>query len=186
MPAFSLRAYKPGDFETLYVIDQACYPRGIAYSRRALRSFLAEPDASCLVAETEIPAGASAATGAHKPVPAPAGREIAGFLIAEAAGGEAHIITIDVQAKYRRGGVGRLLLRETERQLHGRGVRRITLETATSNQAAVAFWQRHGYRYEGVLRGYYLGRLDAYWMVKQLPPVMPPVTAQVIVPVGED
>ena len=66
------------------------------------------------------------------------------------------------------------------------GVRRITLETATSNQAAVAFWQRHGYRYEGLLRGYYLGRLDAYWMVKQLPPVMPPVTAQVIVPVGED
>ena len=111
---------------------------------------------------------------AHKSVAALAGHEIAGFLIAEAAGGEAHIITIDVAAKYRRAGVGSLLLREMERQLHGRGVRRITLETATSNQAAVAFWQRHGYRYEGVLRGYYLGRLDAYWMVKQLPPVMAP------------
>ena len=91
-------------------------------------------------------------------------------------------------SKLRIGAAGweRLLLRETERQLHGRGVRRIALETATSNQAAVAFWERHGYRYEGLLRGYYLGRLDAYWMVKQLPPVMPPVTAHVIVPVGED
>jgi ribosomal-protein-alanine N-acetyltransferase len=180
MPAFSLRAYKPGDFETLYVIDQACYPRGIAYSRRTLRGFLAERDASCLVAETEIPAGASASRGARKSAARLTGREIAGFLIAEAGGGEAHIITIDVQAEYRRAGVGSLLLRETERQLHGRGVRRIALETATSNQAAVAFWQRHGYRYEGLLRGYYLGRLDAYRMVKQLPPVMPPVTAQVL------
>jgi ribosomal-protein-alanine N-acetyltransferase len=186
MPAFALRAYKPADFETLYVIDQACYPRGIAYSRRTLRSFLGEPDASCLVAEPDTAADAAGATGAHKPVPALAGREIAGFLIAEAAGAQAHIITIDVQAKYRRGGVGSLLLREMERQLHGRGIRRITLETATSNQAAVAFWQRHGYRNEGLLRGYYLGRLDAYWMVKQLAPVMPPVTAPVIVPVGED
>jgi [ribosomal protein S18]-alanine N-acetyltransferase len=186
MPAFALRAYEPADFEALYVIDQACYPRGIAYSRRTLRSFLGEPESSCLVAETEVPAGASGATGTQKSAAAPAGREIAGFLIAEAAGGEAHIITIDVQAKYRRAGVGSVLLRETERQLHGRGVRRITLETATSNQAAVAFWQRHGYRYEGLLRGYYLGRLDAYWMVKQLPTVMPPVRAPGIVPVGED
>lgn len=186
MPAFALRAYKPADFETLYVIDQACYPRGIAYSRRTLRSFLEEPEASCLVAETETRADASAVTGARKPAARFPGREIAGFLIAEAAGAQAHIITIDVDAEYRRTGVGSLLLREMERQLHGRGIRRITLETATSNQPAVAFWQRHGYRNEGLLRGYYLGRLDAYWMVKQLPPVMPPVTAQIIVPVGED
>jgi ribosomal-protein-alanine N-acetyltransferase len=185
MPVFALRAYEPADFETLYVIDQACYPRGIAYSRRTLRGFLSEPDSWCLVAEPSIPGNASAATGAPKPA-ALAEHEIAGFLIAEAEGAQAHIITIDVQAKYRRAGVGSLLLGELERQLHGRGVRRITLETATSNQGAVAFWQRHGYRYEGLLRGYYLGRLDAYWMVKQLPTIMPPVMAPGIVPVGED
>ena len=84
MPGFALRAYTPADFETLYVIDQACYPRGIAYSRRTLRSFLAAPGASCLVAETEIGAEASATGGAPKRSAEHGSREIAGFLIAEA------------------------------------------------------------------------------------------------------
>ena len=40
--------------------------------------------------------------------------------------------------------------------------------SAAANKAGVAFWERHGYRYAGVLRGYYQGRVDAYWMLKSL------------------
>jgi len=43
------------------------------------------------------------------------------------------------------------------------------LETATTNEAGVAFWQRHGYRIEAVLKNYYPGHLDAYEMRKRLP-----------------
>jgi len=57
-----------------------------------------------------------------------------------------------------------------ESNLAARGVRSILLETAIDNEAAVAFWQRHGYRIEAVLKRYYLGRLDAYEMRKILPP----------------
>ena len=49
-----------------------------------------------------------------------------------------------------------------------RGVRRVSLETATDNEAGVAFWQRHGYRTSGVMRRYYLGRTDAFTMIKTL------------------
>jgi len=55
-----------------------------------------------------------------------------------------------------------------ERRLAQRGVQYVVLETATSNEAAVAFWTRHGYRSVGVLRRYYLNRIDAYVMQKVL------------------
>jgi ribosomal-protein-alanine N-acetyltransferase len=145
----TLRPYTPEDFEELYTIDQACYPPGIAYSKRTLRLFLRLPGAECLVA---IAAG-----------------RIAGFILAEHEGERAHLITIDVLASERRRGVGTALLHAIEQAVAARGVRQVTLETATDNEAAIAFWQEHGYRTIGVLRNYYLDRLDAYSMHKPLP-----------------
>jgi [ribosomal protein S18]-alanine N-acetyltransferase len=183
MPA-TLREYDPADFDAMYALDRACYPPGISYSRRTLKWFLALPGADCLVAES----------GEKH-------REIVGFIIAEGLdmdgqgilagrigertiGGRGagqqeivgHIITIDIAESSRRSGVGSALLRAVEQRLAARGVSRVTLETATSNEAAVAFWQRHGYRTHGVLPRYYLGRLDAYSMSKKLGPPGGPAT----------
>ena len=144
----SLRPATEGDFETLYRIDEECYPRGIAYSRRTLKWFLALPGAECLVTEV--------------------GEAIAGFILSDADGRQAHIITIDVLAEQRRAGVGTLLLREAERRLAARGVREVHLETAHDNHAAIAFWEKHGYRTCGVMRNYYLDRIDALAMIKNL------------------
>src|SRR5271169_1878597 len=102
----SLSAYSAPDFETLYAIDQACYPRGIAYSRSTLREFLNSPGAECLVAQTRDDGPSS----------------IAGFIIAESAGAHARIITIDVLEKHRRAGVGSALLRAIEQRLATAGV----------------------------------------------------------------
>ena len=150
--AITLRAYDPADFEALYAIDRVCYPRGIAYSRSMLREFLNFSGARCLVAQAGEPHGSS----------------IAGFIISESSGANGRIITIDVLEQHRRGGVGTVLLRGIEQHMANTGVRRVELETATSNAAGVAFWERHGYRKTGVLRGYYLGRLDAWKMRKTL------------------
>jgi ribosomal-protein-alanine N-acetyltransferase len=148
----TLRNYCPGDFEPLYSIDQDCYPRGIAYSRRTLKWFLAMPGVDCVIAQAGRESNASTV----------------GFIIVEAKGSEGHIITLDVVREYRRSGVGTALLRESERRLGERGVRRVSLETATSNEAGVAFWQRHGFRTVGLVPGYYLGRIDAFEMSKNL------------------
>lgn len=145
---FVLRTYEPGDFAALYRLDQACFPPGIAYSKMALRYFLTLPAANCVVAED--------------------GGKIAGFIIAEENPPLAHIITLDVAEAHRRKGAGSRLLAESERLLALRGVRTVLLETATGNTAGVAFWQRHGYRIEAVLKNYYQGRLDAYEMRKRL------------------
>ena len=150
-----LRSYHPDDFETLFQIDKVCYPPRIAYSRRELRAFLGDPGAHCLIAELE--------------------NKIAGFIITEASGrpGKAitgHIITIDVLEAYRRSGIGTLLLRSAENGLAARGANQIELETARDNDAAIAFWQKHGYRTRGIYEHYYPGGMDALSMVKSISP----------------
>jgi [ribosomal protein S18]-alanine N-acetyltransferase len=149
---FTLRDYSPSDLETLYAIDQACYPRGIAYSRRMLRWYLSQRGALCIVAQE------TAADKATMP----------GFIIAEAHGAEGYIVTIDVLNAYRRSGIGTALLQAAERRLAEMGVQYVELQTATNNEAGVAFWRRHGYRDVGIAPGYYLGRIDAYLMKKSL------------------
>lgn len=144
-----LRQFRELDFESLFQIDQACFPRGIAYSRRMLRSFLLLPGADCILAE--------------------AGDEITGFILTDAEPPHGQIITLDVLEAHRRSGVGSLLLREAESRMQAAGVRQVTLETATTNEPAIAFWQKHGYRTDAVLKRYYLGKLDAFRMRKALP-----------------
>ena len=145
----TLRSYEPHDFAALHKLDQACFPAGISYSKTTLRYFLTLPSADCTIAELD-------------------GR-IVGFILSEENPPLAHIITLDVDAKYRRQGVGRTMLQTQEANLAARGVRSILLETAIDNEATVAFWRSHGYRIEATLKRYYLGRIDAYEMRKILP-----------------
>ena len=150
-----LREYRPSDFEALYQLDQACYAPGIAYSRRMMREYLAVSGAICLVAEERVDVNAD--TG-----------KIAGFILAEFEGDEAHVITLDVSPEARRQNIGSALYLAMEATLARRGVREILLETATDNAAGVAFWRRHGYRTAGVIRNYYLRGKHAYAMSKQI------------------
>ena len=46
------------------------------------------------------------------------------------------------------------------------------LESAVNNDAAIALWRRHGYRQVGILKRYYLGKVDAIQMRKLLPPAV--------------
>jgi len=181
-----LRPYAPADFDIIYQIDQACYEPRIAYSRTELRQYLRFPGADCVVAEAKQLNSAEAtpqnsaktthkfsAEAAHQKSAgaadsANAAPALVGFCITAHRGPWGYIITMDVLAAYRRDGVGSLLLTEAERRMVSRGVREIGLETATDNSAAIAFWQKHGYRKSGVRKNYYPGGRDAYSMAKRL------------------
>jgi [ribosomal protein S18]-alanine N-acetyltransferase len=143
------RAYEPRDFAALHKLDQSCFPAGIAYSRSALHYFLMLPSADCIVAVD--------------------GKRSVGFILTEQNPPLAHIITLDVALTHRRQKIGSTLLAESEKHLAYAGVSHVLLETSIENEPAIAFWQRHGYRIEAVLKRYYLGRLDAYEMRKILP-----------------
>ncbi len=145
---FKLRTYEPGDFETLYEIDQACYEPAIAYSRRELRQYMRFPGLECMVAEAE--------------------GKLVGFCLAASEEALGYVITMDVLGEYRRHGIASALLEAVEQRLAARDVTEVWLETATDNDAAITFWQRHGYRKQGVRKNYYPGKQDAFTMRKAI------------------
>ncbi len=142
----------PADFERLYEIDQACFPPGISYSRRELAYYMTMRGTFTLVAETK----------AKKP-------EIAGFIVGQKGPrGMGHIVTIDTIEKYRRGGLGTLLMDAVEKRLKAAGCHAIILETAVDNAPAIAFYKRLGYFVLKTLPRYYQGRIDAFLMAKRI------------------
>jgi len=159
-----VRAATAEDFETLWQIDQNCFPPGIAYSREELQWYMRLPQAFTFVIEKE--------------------RRIAGFVLAAIAKvngrkrtisakettveSVGHIVTIDVLGGARRAGIGSTLLSQAEGKLRLEGCRTVLLETAVDNDSAIRFYKKHGYSVMRTLPRYYLDSLDAFLMGKKL------------------
>jgi ribosomal protein S18 acetylase RimI-like enzyme len=141
-----LRMYRPSDLETLHNIDQACFPKGIAYGRKELKTYIQSAGSYCMLAEI--------------------GDEIIGFIVTERSAPWGHIITLDVLERFRRHSIGSMLLNASELDAASQGANRMVLETATTNKPAIAFWNKHGYREFGTIQNYYGPGLDAFQMAK--------------------
>ena len=84
---------------------------------------------------------------------AEADRRIIGSLIAAFDGWRGNMYRIAVHPNYRRHGIGRALVREGERCLAERGVKRITALVEEKYPWATAFWSSVGYEIEpGIVR----------------------------------
>jgi len=150
---FVIRDFRPEDFETLWRIDQECFPPGISYSRQELKVYIRRRGSFTLVAT-------KAATD-------PAGDKVAGFIVAYG-GLTGHVITIDVVAAFRRSGLGSQLLRAAEDRLREGGSKAVGLETAVDNAAALSFYKHHGYHVVSTWPRYYSNGVDALVMSKEL------------------
>jgi ribosomal-protein-alanine N-acetyltransferase len=154
---FTLRDAQPDDFETLWQIDQKCFPPGIAYSRLELAAYIQRRKAFTVAAETAVQDGR--------------GREmvVAGFIVAESnRREEGHIITIDVLPAYRRSGLGSKLLLAAEERLRAVPCRKVLLETAVDNSPAIAFYKQHGYHIVRTIPRYYPDNVNALVLQKDL------------------
>ena len=144
-----LRSYRASDLDTLYRIDQTCFPPGVAYSCRELENFITGRRSRTWVAED--------------------GQETIGFLVAarepERTG---HIITIDVVERWRRRGVGRALMDAADEWAESEGLVLIYLETAVDNTAAQSFYGRRGYAKFREIENYYGNGAAAWVMAKRL------------------
>ena len=70
--------------------------------------------------------------------------EVVGFIVTQRSAPWGHIITLDVLEGFRRQSIGSLLLAASELDAASQGANRMVLETATTNKAAIAFWNKHG------------------------------------------
>ena len=149
----TLRDFYPGEFRLLWQLDQQCFPRGIAYTQRELKHYMEAPGTFTLVAEANDNEGPA----------------LAGFIVGQRhQRGLGHVVTIDVDPRFRRAGVGRLMMDATELRLHSQGCHSIFLETAVDNESAISFYKRLGYKILRTLPRYYMGDLDAFLMAKKL------------------
>jgi len=93
--------------------------------------------------------------------------DIIGFVLVRQIGDEAEIITIAVEAKNRRQGVGYALFDAVLRHLYYQRVQKIFLEVEENNHAAYTLYRRFGFEEIGRRPGYYQtqsGRHDALMM----------------------
>ncbi len=152
----TLRHYRPGDFNRLLEIDQACFVEGIAYDQDEMRYYVNMPSAVTIVAEE---AGAGI---------------IRGFIIADRLGSQrashfmGRIITIDVMPQGQHNGMGTLLLAKAEDELKQAGCDHVVLEVAVDNERALRFYKKHGYSVLKILPKYYLDSIDGLMMGKKL------------------
>ncbi len=144
-----IRDFRPEDFETLWRMDQECFPPGISYSKPELRAYIRSRGTFTLVAVEESK------------------DELMGFVVAHA-GPTGHVITIDVSPAARRTGVGSMLLRAAEGRLLSAGARAVGLETAVDNLSALSFYKKHGYSVVRTWPRYYSNGVDALVMRKEL------------------
>src|SRR5499427_5206919 len=144
--SFVIRDFEPEDFESLWRMDQECFPPGISYSKKELRAFIQGRGSFTLVATNEE-------------------GELQGFIVAYC-GATGHVITIDVEPGSRRSGVGSLLLRSAEDRMRAAGCGAVGLETAVDNTAALAFYKRRGYHVVRTHPRYYSNGVDALVLKK--------------------
>ena len=143
------------DFDELWRIDQECFEPGISYTRRELAWYMNLRGAFTLVGETRKTVRSQ--------------WKIAGFSVGQQPRrGLGHIVTIDVLPDARRTGLGTRLMHDIEARLKVDGCETIFLETAVDNLAAIKFYKRLGYFVVKTIPRYYLDKIDALMMGKEL------------------
>jgi ribosomal-protein-alanine N-acetyltransferase len=149
-----LRDYRSADLEAMFRLDEACFAEEFRFDRESMRELAEEGNAIVRVAET--------ACG-----------EIVGFVIVHLERGmtglQAYVVTLDVAEEYRRKGVARRLMRESEATAMAAGARWMQLHVFTGNAGAIHFYEQTGYERIRVRRGFYGATgLDAFVYGKEL------------------
>lgn len=148
-PGIKIRPFNSDHFARIVEIDNACFEPGIAYSEEEFYYLLYIECVKCYVAEVN--------------------GEIVGFVIVrekDVSAGE--IVTIDIDARYRRQKIGTELLAFAEEKMKDAGLMRSILQVDTSNTGAITFYTRRGYKKKKHLKNYYRQNRDAYEMVNNL------------------
>ena len=166
---FTVRDFRPEDFDTLWAIDQSCFDPEIAYSRYELQVYLRRPGAFALLAEADGQALESSKNDSPAKGDPAAQSSILAFVVAESSrSGIGHIITIDVRPIARRHHIGSALLAAAEERLRATKCQAVRLETAVNNASALSFYKRHRYDVIKVIPHYYSNGLDALLLEKNL------------------
>ena len=149
-----IRTATPNDLARIIELENLCFPKVHAYTRRQIRYLLCKANSTVLVETT--------------------GTFVRGFIIILYRRGTtvAGIETINVDPVHRKKKIGLRLLSAAEQYLRKKGICKIRLEVAITNHAAIRLYEHVGFEKTMLLKAYYHfnhdGSRDAYRMVKEL------------------
>ncbi len=147
-----VRAYRSADLDSIVELESRAFPVG-PYSRRMLSSIFRNPLSFTFVAEED-------------------GRIIGYASVLPLDAESADVESIAVDPDYQGRGIGGILLEAIEREMIRRRYKRSVLEVRDKNEAAIAFYRRHGYDIVSHMPRYYHelfgGSRGAYRMTKLL------------------
>ena len=142
------------EIDRIFEIEQKCFPREVAYSKRQLEYLILNANSDCLVEKQD--------------------GVIRAFLIVTFRRGSltCNIETIDVDPAFKNKGIGLKLLKAAETDMKRRGIRWSQLEVSEGNESALQLYKKAGYNFKERLEGYYRlehnGTRNAIRMVKEL------------------
>jgi len=148
---FEIREFAASDLEAAYQLDQSCFEPGISFTRGQIRDFVRRSGAISLVIDRP-----------DNP------DELVALAIGQVSGSRAHVITIDIAASARRGGLGKRLFEELLARFAAAGARTVRLEVDVRNAPARRFYERMGFEETRKLPDYYGDGIDGIRMVREL------------------
>jgi ribosomal-protein-alanine N-acetyltransferase len=144
----TLREYRAGDLDAMCALDDVCFAQPFRFSRRAMRAFAEARAASVVVADV-------------------AGK-LTGFCIAHLEEKTGYVVTLDVAPDWRRQGVARRLMEESEARVLLAGGLGMELHVFTGNVGAIRFYEGMGYRRVMTVERFYGRGMDALVYRKRL------------------
>lgn len=139
-----VRAMRSGDVPAVAELEAQIFSQ--PWSAQGFLDALALPDTVFLVAEEE-----------HR---------ILGYIGMYLSIDEGEITNVAVAPDARRRGVGQELLLQIKREAKQRAVGRLVLEVRTSNEGAIALYEKNGFSVAGIRKGFYeRPKEDAYIMI---------------------
>ncbi|MCD6582510.1 MAG: ribosomal protein S18-alanine N-acetyltransferase [Desulfuromusa sp.] len=132
------------DLDAVLAIERQCYPH--PWSSQQFLQELANPVASILVCEIED--------------------KIGGYICYWLIAGEMQILNLATSLQVRRKGIAAQLLEQAFERCSLSELSSVWLEVRSGNQAAIALYQRYGFKLSGTRRAYYRDGEDAFVMVK--------------------
>jgi len=141
-----------GDVEALHALHAKCFWQG--WDKETFQSFLQDPQVVGFVS---------------RPVGKP--HKLTGFVLARLVAAEAEILSIAVDADYRKHGTGYALMDALLRYLHQERAETLFLEVDELNKAARALYRHFGFKEVGRRLAYYksqTGRSDALILRRKL------------------
>lgn len=96
------------------------------------------------------------------------GKEIVGFAAFRLCAEEGELTNFAVKARYRRRGVGGMLLAKCIESASAEGVKRLTLEVNAANCAAIALYEKFKFKTVNVRKKFYNNSQDAFLMLREI------------------